>query len=65
MRSSLIDGHPNFIKTRDLKNSLAGVIVDIVVVESRYDLAKNYDVMELNTIAGEIVAVDRDFLVRS
>lgn len=65
VRSGLIDGHSHFIEAGDLKNPLASVIVDIVVVKSRHYLAKSDDVMESDTIAGEIIAVNCDLLVWS
>lgn len=65
MWSGLVDGHSNFIETGDLKNPLAGVIMNIVVIESWHHLAKDYDVMELDAISREVVTVYSDFLVWS
>lgn len=63
MRSGLIDRHPNFIKSRDLQDPHASVVMNVVIIEGGDDLAKDNDVMESDTVPSEIVTVDRYFLV--
>lgn len=63
MWSSLVDRQPHSIEARYFEDSHTRVIMHVVEREVGDHLSKNYDVSVKSSMAGEVVPVDRHFLV--
>lgn len=64
MRRSLVDWQPNSIEPGHLNDPTSFVTVHVIVAEIGHHLPQNNHIPIAGIVLGDVVVVDRNFLVR-